>query len=121
MGYVSRRLRAGESVVHRTGFHGITFFSLHGLLTLGIWPWIKRRTTELVITSQRVILKRGWLQVDWQEIPADKVEEVAIGQGLLGRLLDYGSIVMKGSGGGSIELQQVARPHRFNQYLPGRS
>jgi membrane protein YdbS with pleckstrin-like domain len=49
-------------------------------------------TTEIAITTRRVMSKSGWLNTDVKVTPLDKVNNVNVRQSLLGNLLDYGDI-----------------------------
>jgi uncharacterized membrane protein YdbT with pleckstrin-like domain len=53
-----------------------------------IQEWIKRRTTEIAVTSQRVIIKRGLFRRNTIEMNAGQIESVQLNQSILGRLLD---------------------------------
>ena len=54
---------------------------LLGLLLL-LGAWIRRRTTEIVVTDRRVIFKRGLLALHTVEMNVSKIETVDVEQGL---------------------------------------
>jgi uncharacterized membrane protein YdbT with pleckstrin-like domain len=56
-------------------------------------------TTDLAVTNQRIIGKRGLLQRHSLDVLLRKVESVEVHQGLVERLLGFGTIVITGSGG----------------------
>ena len=56
-------------------------------------------TTDFAVTNKRVIAKRGFIRRRAIEILLQKVESVAVQQGILGRLLDYGTVTVVGTGG----------------------
>ena len=72
--------------------------------------WIERWITELVVTNHRIIYKRGLIRRHTAEMNMDKVELVNVAQTLLGRLLDYGTIHIKGTGQGFGRLPDIASP-----------
>jgi len=74
--------------------------------------WFLRWTTEIAVTDKRIIYKRGFIRRRTVEMNMDKVATVDVDQSILGRLLDYGSIRIVGTGGASgIEwLHRVADP-----------
>jgi uncharacterized membrane protein YdbT with pleckstrin-like domain len=67
-----------------------------GFLIRGIW---QRRATEFAVTNKRVIIRRGMLQKRTEEILLPKVESISADQGLLGRMLGYGTLTVRGTGG----------------------
>ena len=61
-------------------------------------PIVARLTTELVITNRRVIAKFGIIRRNTLELNLSKIESIRVEQGLLGRLLNYGDIMLIGTG-----------------------
>lgn len=62
--------------------------------------WFKRWTTEVDVTDRRTVYKRGLIWRHTVEMNMDKVESIEIDQSVLGRLLDYGDINIRGTGAG---------------------
>lgn len=81
------------------------------------WPFIARRSTELVVTDRRVIAKTGLVSRTAVELRLEKVESVRITQGLLGRLLDYGDVIVTGTGATHDPIVGISRPMRFRAEL----
>ena len=67
-------------------------------------------TTEIGVTNQRLIYKRGLVWRKTQELQLRAIEEVKLDQGLLGRLLDFGRLDLHGTGVGDIRLPALADP-----------
>lgn len=82
---------------------------LVGLVAL-LRSWIRKVTTEVAVTNKRVIKKTGLIQRLTAEMNMDKVESVDVDQSILGRLLDYGTIVIRGTGSGLEGLRYIAKP-----------
>jgi uncharacterized membrane protein YdbT with pleckstrin-like domain len=82
--------------------------ALSGLLFLQ--AWFVRWITELAITNHRVIYKRGFLNRHTVEMNMDKVETVDVDQSILGRMLDFGTIRVRGTGQGIERLERIATP-----------
>lgn len=79
--------------------------------------FIRQISTELVITNRRVIAKYGFIATTTYELMLSKVEGANIDQTMLGRLLGYGTVMVKGTGGGISPIDHVANPYRFHQNL----
>ena len=67
-------------------------------------------TTEIGVTNQRFIFKRGWLRRTTDELQLNSIEEVNLEQGALGRLLGYGRLVLHGTGVNEHKLPPLADP-----------
>lgn len=72
--------------------------------------WINQVTTEVAVTNKRVIKKRGLIWRETAEMNMDKVESALVEQSLPGRLLNYGSLVIRGTGSGIEGLNHIAKP-----------
>ena len=120
MSYIKQSLVTGERVVYRGHFHwsyklAAVFWLcliLPGLIML-IHIW----STEIAVTNRRLIYKRGWISRRTDEINLNRIEEVNLRQGVLGRLLGYGKVVCKGTGAGDIELPVIGGPMAFKRAL----
>ncbi len=79
--------------------------------------WFVRWTTEVAITDKRIIFKRGFIRRDTIEMSLDKVESVDVQQSLLGRLFDYGDIIVRGTGSGFAPLKTIDSPLEFRSHV----
>ena len=92
---------------------------LGGLLSL-LASWIKRVTTEIAITDRRVIYKTGLIRRHTIEMNMNKVESVDVNQSIPGRLLDYGTIIVRGTGSGIEPLRKIEAPLKFRGFVTGQ-
>jgi len=113
--YVQQSLSAGEQVVYEAKLHWIIFVSLKALLTLFIAPLIEFSTSEFAITNKRVIIKVGLISRRTLEMNLNKIESVNVNQGLLGRMLGYGTIVIVGTGGTKEPFADISDPLTFRK------
>ena len=82
---------------------------LFGILVL-LRAWVIRRSTEIVVTDRRVIYKRGLLSRHTMEMNVSKVETVDVDQPLGGRIWDYGTVLIRGTGSTWEPLTGVGSP-----------
>jgi uncharacterized membrane protein YdbT with pleckstrin-like domain len=100
----------------------VVWWGLAVLFLAGLLRFLSLQATEFVITDRRVILKTGFLTRHSSEINNAKVESVDVDQGLLGRLLGFGTVKVHGTGEGVAPFRTVADPLGFRQAimsLPG--
>lgn len=108
--------------------HDILDVALLGLGALGILiavvsllgAFIRRTSTEIAVTSRRVIYKTGIVRRITSEISVDKIETVLVDQGIWGRILNFGTIVIRGTGGGLEPVRNIEDPLTFRSKLTAR-
>jgi len=125
MSYIDDSLIEGEVLVHRAR---VSWWSQFGLVLLGvvtliavvglvflIWAWIRVRSTELAITNRRIIAKFGFVKRHTVEINLEKVESLKVEQGVWGRILNFGTIFISGSGSSVAPIPNIADPLVFRR------
>ena len=118
--YVDSNLLAEEKVLHRahTSLWSLAPMILLGVLLLvlivGLFiliaAWIKYRTTEFAVTDRRVIAKAGLVSRRTVEMFLDKVESLNVDQSVAGRLFDYGTVTIRGTGATSEPFGNISAP-----------
>ena len=94
----------------------IYVFWAFALACLVLWPfmlagaWIRRKTTEIVVTDKRIIFKEGLVRRRTMEMNMHKVESVDVVQSIAGRIFGYGAIVIRGTGSTYEPLRMVDDP-----------
>ena len=139
MSYIEKNLMNGESIVYRTKLHWVVFlwpiiwlvvaiiffgsggaaaagglFILIAILT-GIASFINFSTSEFGITNKRVIVKVGFIRRNSLEVLLNKVEGIQVNQGILGRILGFGSITVSGTGGTKDPFHKIDAPLEFRK------
>jgi hypothetical protein len=132
MSYVNATLQTGERVTAAASRHWIIyarplFWAGIGLLLSAIADPVgvvvlliallsligsvfDNWTTELAVTDRRVIYKSGFIRRRTFEMNMGKIESVVVKQSLLGRLLDFGTIRVKGTGQSVENFKSIRRP-----------
>ena len=139
MKYIDKSQLPGEHVIYRTTLHWIVFmkpacwalaamvFFCNGqtvqtgmiclvfAVVIAMGSLVKYMSSEMGITTKRLILKDGLIRIRSFEMMLDKVEGVQIEQNLIGRVLDYGSVTVIGTGGTKELFQPIANPSLFRK------
>jgi len=74
-------------------------------------------TTEFALTDQRIIGKTGIIWRKSLEMVLSKVESISINQGIIGRILGYGSVIVRGSGGTHQGFPAISDPMKMKQKI----
>ena len=149
MRYIDHILQPGEKLVYTTTLHWIVYLPAVGLwllaaialsaggaagpisllvslacaavgLVLACGAWFKRWTTEIDVTDRRIVYKRGFIRRHTVEMNMDKVESVDVDQSILGRMLNYGDITIRGTGVGIEPLHNIGAPLEFRNQVTAR-
>ena len=89
------------------------------LRSLLVQEWFRWWITEIPITNRRVIYKRGFISRRTNEMNMHKVESVQVYQSILGRMLDYGTVTILGTGEGFETLRTIAGPIELRNSITG--
>ena len=93
--------------------------ALFGIFS-GLPALIRWLTTELAVTDRRVIYKAGFVSRHTLEMNRSKVESVDVDQTLLGRLLGFGTVMVRGTGGSFEPIPFIGDPLTFRSHITGR-
>jgi membrane protein YdbS with pleckstrin-like domain len=145
--YTTATLQADERALHKTTLHWMVlivpmFVALFTFLVIGpigmiaawkgqAWIWVLLvipvaivasavlgvKTSELVITDRRVLIKVGFIRRQTFEMFISKIESVAVTQGMLGRFFNYGTVEIRGTGGSSESFATIAAPLQFRDAI----
>ena len=125
MSFVDDNLMQGEEIVYRANLHWAVFI-IPAILTVSVYltiigipllilAFISYKTAEFAVTNKRVLIKVGLIRRSSLETLLQKVEGIHVEQGIFGRLLDYGTIVVKGTGGTSNPFKTIEAPFEFRK------
>ena len=87
---------------------GIAFF-VHG--------WLKRDSIEMAVTNKRVVIKTGIASRRTIEMLLAKVESIDVTEGMFGRVLGYGSVMVRGIGGSPEPFDTIEHPLLFRRQV----
>ncbi len=125
MSYVKNNLMPGERIVYSAK---LSLWSLAPLIVIGLilcvfligflillHVFLKYISTELAITNRRVIAKSGFIRRDTVELDIRRIESVRVTQGIFGRMLGFGSIIVAGAGNPQAPIAGISQPMVFRQ------
>lgn len=151
MNYIEGALSDGEKIVYEAHFHILVYVLAWSLMiglvllagaalvsfsspvswiavgacVIGIgfvaYRMLPIWTTEIGVTSDRLIIRRGWISRAVNELPLESVEKVNFQQGVLGRIFNFGSIIIYGKGTEELVLPVIADPGVFVKELENAS
>ena len=88
------------------------FIIFIGLISLGI-TYMKIKSSEFAVTDKRVLIKVGIFRTHSLETMLNKVEGIHVEQGIMGKIVNSGSIIVKGTGGTNNPFQNIDKPFEF--------
>lgn len=84
------------------------------LIAAGI---IRRGATEIAVSNKRVLIKRGLLSRNSIEVLLPKVESISVNESAFGRMLGYGDVILRGTGGTFETFRRIAHPNEFRRQV----
>lgn len=124
--YVEGALVKDEKIVHigHISLWSLSHLIAGGILLLPVFglgliflikAYVRYKTTELAITTKRVIVKFGFIRRSTIEINITKVESIQVDQDILGRMFDFGTLVIAGAGTTQAPIPGISRPMEFRK------
>lgn len=123
--YVENTLIKDEKIIYegKISLWSLLPLILLGLILLPVWIgivfWlaalIRYLTTELAFTNKRVIAKFGFISRKTIELNLSKVESLQVNQGILGRIFNFGTLVISGAGNPQAPIPGISNPMTFRR------
>jgi uncharacterized membrane protein YdbT with pleckstrin-like domain len=141
MSYVDKNLLQGEAVAYSARLHWMIFALPFFIAVLGaVLAWlahswyvaavgfglafltaiprfVRYATSEFAVTNKRVIFKVGLINRHTLELVLAKLETIGVEQGILGRIFNYGTIIVTGTGGTKEPFREIADPLEFRKHV----
>jgi len=126
MSYIDSNLVGNEAVLYRGQ---VTFLSWLPWLIWGVilgvttivgfllipLGYLIIRSNEAGVTNKRLIAKSGLIRRDTVEIPIKKVSSLQVKQGIIGRMLGYGTLIISDVGAAHAPIRYIREPLKFRQ------
>jgi uncharacterized membrane protein YdbT with pleckstrin-like domain len=107
------RLAGGQRQAALIG--GVALLVLGGISIAS--GFVRRNATEVGVTNLRVLIKTGLMERRSIEVLLSKVESIGVDEGVWGRMLGYGSVIIRGTGGTYETFHKIARPNDFRRQV----
>ncbi|HEY2987750.1 MAG TPA: PH domain-containing protein [Candidatus Binatia bacterium] len=147
VGYIESNLLPDEQIVYLAKLHWIIFLKaffvaffvivigaylltvepiaggiaiLLGMLIL-IPPVVRYKTSEFGVTTKRVVFKVGFIRRRTLELLLRHVEAILVDQSVMGRLFNYGSVTITGTGGVREVFHDVSSPLELRRRIQGQA
>ncbi|MCR8556388.1 PH domain-containing protein [Mucilaginibacter sp. BJC16-A38] len=144
MTFIEKNLANNEQIIYRAKLHwwiygqsvfllilGIVVFALWGktevvkiigglLVIIGLITllnaYIRSSTSEFAVTNRRIMMKTGVTKRRLIELQLNRSDGLVIDQGIIGRIFNYGSIIIRT---GNLEeiFSPVADPYEFKRQI----
>lgn len=119
MSYIQNSLGQNERLIREAHYHWsytlgaiLLACTVIGLI-FAIPMFVRLATTEIAVTSHRLIKKTGLVALHTEELSINNIEGVRVDQGFWGRVLGYGHLRIEGTGVDKVELPPIADPVAF--------
>jgi len=90
-------------------------------VAMAVPPWLELVTSEFGVTSRRVIIKVGLIKRRTLELLIRQVEAISVEQTLAGRIFNFGTITLTGTGGVRETFHNIANPLEFRRSVQSLS
>jgi uncharacterized membrane protein YdbT with pleckstrin-like domain len=86
------------------------------LANLG-WGLAKRNATEMAVTNRRVLIKTGMGSRRTLDLMLSRVESIGVEETMWGRMLGYGNVIVRGTGGTPEPFVKISQPQEFRRQV----
>ncbi len=117
--YVNSSLVDNERVIYEGSFALWDNF-LWILISLGLFIipiYIYQKFSEIVLTNFRIVGKTGIIRRKTYDYGLLRIESIHVKQTILGRIFDYGDIVITGAGNSTYLIPAIKSPEKFKTQL----
>ena len=78
---------------------------------------VRRNATEMAVTNKRVIVKTGIASRRTFEMLLSKIESIGVEESVMGRMLGFGTVIIRGTGGTPDSFAKIAHPLEFRKQV----
>lgn len=79
--------------------------------------YVRASSTEFAVTNRRIMIKTGIAKRRLVELQLNRSEGLIIDQGIIGRIFNYGTIIIRSGGTMEETFSPVADPYEFKRQI----
>ena len=106
-------LQPGQLQYARIGGAVLLGFALISIII----SFVRRNSVEMAVTNKRVTVKVGLMSRSTEEMMLTRIESIMVDQSLMGRMMNYGTITLRGVGGTPDPFSNIAHPLEFRRQV----
>jgi uncharacterized membrane protein YdbT with pleckstrin-like domain len=108
--------RTGSSQSHSVAAGTGAFFLVLAAAIIG-FGILRRNATEIAVTNKRVLIKTGLISRRTIELLLSKIESIGVDESPSGRILGFGTVIVRGTGGTPESFARIAHPLEFRRQV----
>ena len=138
--YVEKSLLEGEKILYKTHRHWIVYawpiawviitlmvlkeykymgniaiFPLIIAIITGVDATLDYMFSEIALTNMRILIKLGFIARTSMETGIQNIASIRIDQSIIGRMLDYGTVLINDVGSTQTPFKRIANPYGFHR------
>lgn len=110
------------ALVNGTAWSGPAWIAIAvvAVVLLVVWvitPLVRWKTTHFVVTSQRLMVRRGMFTRSGEDIPLSRINSVSFRHGITDRLVGCGTLIVESASDEPLEFDDVPRVENVHTLL----
>lgn len=110
----------GVSLWQNGAWVWVLILAIVGAILAGVIGYFVVQSSEFALTDRRVLIKVGIIERKSVELILNKLEAIRVDQSILGRMLNFGTLDVTGTGGTREVFLNIARPIEFRNRVQGQ-
>ncbi len=86
-------------------------------LAVVLYGVAKRNATEMAVTNKRVFIKAGMASRRTFDLMLPKIESIGVEETVTGRMLGFGTVIVRGTGGTPEAFDMIGHPQEFRRQV----
>jgi uncharacterized membrane protein YdbT with pleckstrin-like domain len=86
-------------------------------LAVVLYGVAKRNATEMAVTNKRVFIKAGMASRRTFDLMLPKIESIGVEETVMGRMLGFGTVIVRGTGGTPEAFDMIGHPQEFRRQV----
>jgi Bacterial PH domain len=105
----------GSSTISPQGMAIVGAILLLAGIVIFAYGIVRRNATEMAVTNRRVLIKTGLASRRTLDLMLGRVESIGVEETVFGRMVGYGTVIVRGTGGTPETFEKIAHPQDFRR------